>query len=103
MTIRSLCATVGLALALVSGPAAAAPRPLPRATAVPKAIVAKDVLPREQARDLYSARARRVITGYLRLRLLELREADLDRARAVIEGKLGADRLFEEPPAHRLR
>jgi hypothetical protein len=37
----------------------------------------------------------------LRLRLLELREADLDRARAVVEGKLGVDALFPvtTPPA----
>jgi hypothetical protein len=60
-------------------------------------------LPREQARDLYSARAKRLVEGYIRLRLLELREADLDRARAVIERKLGADALFREPPERPLR
>jgi len=37
---------------------------------------------------LYSLRARRRFAAYLRLRLLELREAGLDRAAAVIEHKL---------------
>ena len=56
------------------------------------------MVPREQARDLYSSRARRIAIGYLRLRLLELREAELDRVRAVIEGKLGVDALFSPSP-----
>jgi hypothetical protein len=34
----------------------------------------------------------------MRLRMLELREAELDRVRAVIEGKLGVDSLFLLPP-----
>lgn len=55
-------------------------------------------MPQEQATDLYSYRARRRAQAYLRLRLLELREADLDRARAVIEGRLGVDDLFSTPP-----
>jgi hypothetical protein len=50
-----------------------------------------------RARDLYSAHARRLVRAYLRLQLLELRKADLDRARAVIEGKLGVDALFAPP------
>ena len=36
--------------------------------------------------------------SYLRLKLLELREADLERARAVIERRLGPDALLEPPP-----
>lgn len=60
-------------------------------------------MPREQARDLYSVRARRLVTGYMRLRLLELREAELDRVRMVIERKLGVDELFREPLEHPLR
>jgi hypothetical protein len=41
---------------------------------------------------------RRSAQTYLRLKLLELREADLERARLVIEGKLGIDALLETPP-----
>jgi hypothetical protein len=48
------------------------------------------------ARDLFSTHARRLVQTYLRLRLLELRESDLDRVRAVVEGKLPVDALF--PP-----
>ncbi len=94
MTERFVCAGLCLALAALPGPASAAPSAAPRATAEAVPFVAKATLPREQARDLYSARARRLVMGYLRLKLLELREADLDRARAVVEGKLGVDALF---------
>ena len=97
MTKRFSCAALCLTLAALSGPAIAAPSAAPRATAEAVPFVAKATLPREQARDLYSARARRLVMGYLRLKLLELRAADLDRARLVIEGKLGVDALF--PPA----
>jgi len=90
MTKRSLGAALGLGLALLSGPAPAAPNAPPRATTVPRAIVASG--------DLYSARARRLVRAYLQLRLLELRNAELDRVRAVIEGKLGVDALFSPPP-----
>jgi hypothetical protein len=91
MTNRLQSAAGVLALAML--PAAAT-----RATPAPVPIVAKEVLPRERARDLYSMRARRMMANYLRLRLLELREAELDRVRAVIEGKLGVDALFSPSP-----
>ena len=103
MKVRSIGATGCLALALLPGPVRAAPSAIPHATAVPTPILTKGTLPQDRARDLYSARARRLVTGYLRLTLLELREADLDRARAVIEGKLPIDALLAEPPAHALR
>lgn len=48
--------------------------------------------------ELYSPRVRRSTITYLRLRLLELREAGLDRARAVIEHRLSIDELLAEPP-----
>src|SRR5471032_1308017 len=48
--------------------------------------------------ELYSPRVRRTTQNYLRLRLLELREADLDRARAVIEHRLDIKALLEDPP-----
>jgi len=49
-------------------------------------------------RDLYSIRARRLVRTILQLRMLELREAELDRVRSVIAGKLGVDALFSPPP-----
>ncbi|MFN2459257.1 MAG: hypothetical protein ABR591_00990 [Candidatus Velthaea sp.] len=49
------------------------------------------------AAGLYSPRARRAAQIYLRLRLLEMRETDLDRARAVIERRLGIEALVDEP------
>jgi len=88
----------GLALALFAGPAWATPTAAPRATTVPKAIVATPPI-LGPASDLYSARARRLVRSYLRLQMLELRKAELDRVRAVIEGKLGVDALFSPPPA----
>jgi hypothetical protein len=38
------------------------------------------------------------VRAYLRLQMLELRKADLNRVRAVIEGKLGVDALFSPSP-----
>src|SRR5665213_567759 len=97
MTNRSRGAAVGLTLALLSGPVSAQPSAPPRPTTAASAIVAPAPLPPERASELYSARARRLVRAYLRLQLLELREADLDRVRAVIEGKLGMDALFAPP------
>ncbi len=45
----------------------------------------------------YSPRVRRSTINYLRLKLLELHEAGLDRARAAIERRLSIDDLFTEP------
>lgn len=45
-------------------------------------------LPTVDSSDLYSLRARRRFASYLRLRLLEMREANLERAAAVIERRL---------------
>lgn len=64
----------------------------------PAAHQAPSRAPRERDRSLYSPRARRLVQGYLRLRLLEAREAELVRVRAVIERKLGVDALFGETP-----
>jgi hypothetical protein len=98
MTNRSRNVAVGLGLALLSGPASAAPSAAPRATTVPKAIVAPSPQPLGRFRELYSAGARRLVRTYMRLQLLELREAELDRVRDVIEGKLGVDALFSPSP-----
>jgi hypothetical protein len=99
MTFRSRGAAVGLGLALFSGPAWAAPSATPRATTVHKAIVAPPALGLGSARELYSPQARRLVRTYLRLQLLELRKAELERVRAVIEGKLGVDSLFSPSPS----
>ena len=49
--------------------------------------------------ELYASRARRRYASYIRLRLLELREAGLSRAAAVIERRLPVETLV--PPLHR--
>ena len=65
--------------------------PSPAATSAPR--------PRLAAASLYSRRSRRLVQSYLRLKLLEAREADLDRARLVIERKLGIGALLGPSPA----
>jgi hypothetical protein len=54
--------------------------------------------PRVPRSALYSPHARRLVQGYLRLKLLELREANLERARLVIERRLGVETLLGETP-----
>ena len=98
MTFRSRGAVVALSLVLLGGPAWAVPSATPRATTVPKPIVAPVPLPPGTARDLYSPQARRLVRTYLRLQLLEMRKAELERVRAGIEGKLGLDSLFSPSP-----
>ncbi len=46
--------------------------------------------------EVLSVRAKRRLTILLRLRLLELREAGLDRARRVIEKRLNIEQLFQD-------
>ncbi|HEY6234098.1 MAG TPA: hypothetical protein VIW69_03205 [Candidatus Elarobacter sp.] len=50
------------------------------------------------ASALYSRRSIRLVRSYLRLKLLEMREADLERARKVVERKLGIRALLGETP-----
>ncbi len=71
-----------------------APFPLPNPSRAP--IVARPHRP--EARSLYSRQALREMRAYLRLRMLELREADLDRVRAVIEHRLSVDDLLAPAP-----
>jgi hypothetical protein len=97
MTKCSGGAALGVALALLWTPVRAQPA-APRATTVPKAIVAPAPGTLGSVADLYSPRARRLVRGYLRLQMLELRKAELDRVRAVIEGKIGVDALFSPAP-----
>jgi len=75
-------------------PAGSASVPLRRATAVPSPTPRG----RPAAAALYSRRSRRLVQSYLRLKLLEMREADLERARKVVERKLGIKALLGETP-----
>jgi hypothetical protein len=68
-----------------------AARAKPAATPSPRPLLAPS--------SLYARRTRRLVQSYLRLKLLEAREADLDRARKVVERKLGIRWLFGETPA----
>ncbi len=47
--------------------------------------------------DLYSLRARRRFVSYLRLRLLELRESNLERAADAVERRLPISSLLTAP------
>jgi hypothetical protein len=84
-----LCST----LATAPRSAVVPPRPSARPSPAPKA----------PSYALYSTHARRLVQAYLRLRLLETREADLARARNVIERRLGANALFGETPSPHAR
>jgi len=53
--------------------------------------------------SLYARRTRRLVQSYLRLKLYEMREADLERARKVVERKLGIKALLGETPAPNAR
>jgi hypothetical protein len=73
------------ALTAPSTPRPPTPRPVVRATPRPV-----------NPNDLYSLRARRRFASYLRLRLLELREAGLERAARAIERRLSSDDLLRQ-------
>jgi len=82
------CALGAACLVLFAPPAGkAAPHP-----------VASPSAHRIRPSEVFAPGVRRSAQTYLRLKLLELREADLDRARLVIEGKLGVDALLGTPP-----
>jgi len=90
----------GTSLATPAVPALV-PYPLVRTTSRPSA----SPTPRARlpASSLYSRRSQRLVRSYLRLKLLEAREADLDRARLVVERKLGIRALLGETPPPRAR
>jgi len=64
-----------------------APRRTPAAPSLRKAVAAS---------DLYSARARRRVAGYLRMRLLELRKLGLERAADVVERRIPVEELLRK-------
>jgi hypothetical protein len=63
------------------------PRARPAPTGLRKAIAAS---------DLYSARARRRLAAYLRMRLLELRKLGLERAADVVERRIPVEELLRK-------
>jgi hypothetical protein len=89
-----LAAFATLVLATLWGspqtPAGPAPSPRPAAHARPKAEPPL-ALP---VGDIYSARAKRRISSYLRMRVLELRKERLTRALEALEGRIGIDELI---------
>jgi hypothetical protein len=70
--------------------------PVKASTVPPQAKHPARIAPAASA--LYARRSRRLVQSYLRLKLLEMREADLERARLVIERKLGIGALLRETP-----
>jgi hypothetical protein len=66
----------------------AAPLPSPPPPGTERALAAD---------ELYSLRARRRAAAYLRMRILELRKARLDRAAEVIERRLPPNELLSAP------
>lgn len=82
---------------LVASSTLSTPSPVPRVAVRTAAHARPTPLP-EAA--LLSPRARRYAVGLLRLRLLEVRKADLERVRAVIERRLGVDTLLEGETPH---
>jgi hypothetical protein len=78
-----LTAFATYALSAPSTPKPPSPRPVVRHSPLPS-----------HAPDLYSLRARRRFASYLRLRLLELREAGLERAARAVERRLSIDDLL---------
>jgi hypothetical protein len=92
---------LGISLLTFGTPVMAAPpTPSPPPNPVEAPFVARPKRP-VVGGSLYSARALREMRAYLRLRMLELREANLDRVRAVIEHRLSIDALItpgETPP-----
>jgi hypothetical protein len=81
----------------LAGPTVPGPRPSRPPNPQPPAFVAVPSEPPAGA-ALYARRARRLVQSYLRLKLLELREIDLERARAVIERRLGPQALLDTGP-----
>jgi hypothetical protein len=67
-------------------------------TAHPRAKPSPRPTPQFDPAYLYARRSRRLVQSYLRLKLLEMRATDLERARRIIERKLGIGSLLSETP-----
>ncbi len=88
-----LAAFATLVLATLWGPTPPG-RPSPEVTASPAPRQRVERAPDLPVGDIYSARAKRRIASYLRMRLLELRRERLARAIEALEGRLGIDDLI---------
>ena len=88
--IRGMAALLAI---LLPGAASASQHHRPRQQAVHRPT---------QDLSLYSLRARRRAATILQLELLELRKAQLERVRKVIEKKLPIDTLVDPKPAPRM-
>jgi hypothetical protein len=91
-----LAAFATLVLATLSGCPSPSQAPHPRPTASPAPLRQRGAQPSFDlpVGDVYSARAKRRIASYLRMRLLELRKERLSRALEALEGRLGIDELI---------
>lgn len=90
MPIAALATLAVLTLSCASpSPRAPARKPVTAAAPAPRA--------RLPVGDVYSARAKRRMASYLRMRLLELREQGLRRAIDVVERRLPLDALLRVP------
>jgi hypothetical protein len=89
LSVMLFCSVLATPLeAATVPPRPPAPRPSARPT-LPPAL---------DGASLYARRSRRLVQSYLRLKLWQLREQDLERARLVIERKLGIGALLGETP-----
>jgi hypothetical protein len=95
---RTLVAGAQMVLLGSALAAAAAPPTVPLRRAASRSTPRPAASPQPPASSLYSRRSRRLVQSYLRLKLWEMREADLERARKVIERKLGIGHLLGETP-----
>jgi hypothetical protein len=86
-------AALVLFCSMLATPAGARPVPAPHPSPRPARAAH-----RLTASALYARRSRRLVQAYLRLKLLEMREVDLERARKVVERKLGIRALLGETP-----
>jgi hypothetical protein len=84
-----------IALTLGTPASAVPPTPSPHTNPPEPRFVARLGRPAPTTDGLYAPRALREMRAYLRLRMLELREADLERVRAVIEHRLDVDALID--------
>lgn len=91
MRFRVFVTVAALTVSLTYGLADARPHPATAAS-----LASRRARPHPRSDELYAPRARRRFAAYLRMRLLEMREAGLERAADVVERRLSVDALV--PP-----
>jgi hypothetical protein len=98
MSLARFVALFILTVSFAAAPRAAAPAPAGPAPAPSPKPRPSPTARAFRSDELYSLRERRRIAAYLRMRLLELREAGLERAAEAIERRLPADVLLGPAP-----